>query len=184
MSAALYAGGEIWAIDPATKTGFACGEPGSVPKLSTHDFGDGEGGHTALFGRATFFLADRLRTIRPGLIVIEAPVPPRQVEGGSNYNASEISLGLNGIFCGIAHCKGIPLIPAHIGSWRKYFLGRGNLKGKEAKLQAMKLCAQLGWKAPDDNAAEAAGMWSWACGQVAPQRAIRVEPLFAHGALK
>lgn len=175
-----YAGGEIWAIDPATRTGFAAGLPGATPTLSVHNFGEDKEGHTALFGRATFFLAERLRLKTPGLIVIEAPVPPRQKEGSTHYNTSEISLGLNGIFLGIAHCKRVPVMHAHIGSWRKFFLGRGNLKGDEAKLQCLKLCEQLGWEAGGNhNAAEAAGIFAWACAQVDPSNCTRVEPLFA-----
>lgn len=175
-----YAGGEIWAIDPATKTGFAAGEPGGRPVLTVKNFRESkdETVHD-IFERAVFFLADRLRVKQPGLIVIEAPVPPRQIEGFTNFGATQIALGLQGIFIGIARCKSVPVLSAPIGAWRKHFLGRGNLKGDEAKRQSVRLCEQLGWNPPDANSAEAGGIWCWGCTQVAPARATRVEPLFA-----
>lgn len=175
-----YDGGPIWAIDPATKTGLAEGVPGETPALSVHNFRhDKSEGSDEVFERATFFLADRLRLARPGLIAIEAPVPPRQVEGFTNFDTTLISIGLQGIFIGIARCKGIPILHAHIASWRKLFLGSGRISGPDAKRRAMALCKQLGWIAPDDNAADAAGIWSFACAQVAPALAPRIEPLFA-----
>lgn len=178
-----YAGGPIWAIDPATKTGFARGLPGAIPTLTVENFRhDREEEAEAIFGRAVLFLAGELQRERPGLIAIEAPVPPRQKEGYTTFSTSEISLGLNGIFLGIAVCKGIPVMRAHIGSWRKHALARGNLAGKEAKRQMMALCKQMNWSAPDDNAADAAGIWLYACALVAPQLAHRIEPLFARGA--
>jgi hypothetical protein len=60
-----------------------------------------------------------------------------------------------------------------------YALGSGRLKGRDAKTAMVRLCRALGWgeDVPHD-AAEAAGIFLWASGQIAPQLAIRHEPLF------
>lgn len=46
----------------------------------------------------------------------------------------------------------------HIGTWRKHFLGRGNLNRERAKITAMDECRRIGIFPPDDNAAEAMGI--------------------------
>lgn len=47
---------------------------------------------------------------------------------------------------------------AHIGSWRKHFLGRGNLPKALAKQEAIRVCEAFGWDTFDHNAAEACGI--------------------------
>jgi hypothetical protein len=46
--------------------------------------------------------------------------------------------------------------------WRKSFIGHGNLPGAEAKAAAKARCAQFGWPFPNEDAAEAMGIWHWA----------------------
>jgi hypothetical protein len=46
----------------------------------------------------------------------------------------------------------------------------------KAKLAAKRICRQLKWGDPltlDDNAADAAGMWAWACAQFEPRVVLR-----------
>jgi hypothetical protein len=171
-------GDVILAIDPATRSGVADGAPGSAPRLSVENFRHDETDDLAdIYGRATFWLADRLRTNPPTLIVIEAPVPPSGAKGFTNHSTTMVTIGLFGIFVGIAKCKGIVVRTVHIATWRKHFLGRGNLPGDEAKRQCVKMCRMFDWGAPDHNAAEAAGIWSWGRSQLTPKLARRVEPL-------
>lgn len=172
--------GSILAIDAATRTGTCEGVPGRLPRLSTENFRQAPAdGPEEIFARATFWLADRLRENPPTLVAIEQPVPPSAAWGATNHQTTIITIGLYGIFVGIARCKSIQVLHAPINSWRRYFLGKGNLKGDVAKRQAVALCRHLGWDAPDHNAAEAAGIYSWACSQIAPALAPRIEPLFA-----
>jgi hypothetical protein len=89
--------------------------------------------------------------------------------------------GLYAIFIGLAVARGTAVIEAPTRTWRKYFLGEGNLKRDAAKLAAKRLCRALKWGDPatlDDNAADAAGIWAYGCTLVAPTRIRRVEPLF------
>lgn len=164
----------IIALDPATTTGICHGTVGSKPRLLTRCFRSKT--DEDMYGAATVFFATFLKDKRPDLVCIEAPI--QAAWGKTNAQTTSITRGLYAIFTGIARAKGIEVARADIGTWRKYFIGRGNLKGKEAKAQCVSLCAQLGWDAEDHNAAESAGIWCWAGSTVAPKIAQRVEPLF------
>jgi hypothetical protein len=154
--------GKILALDVATKTGVAEGRPGEVPRLQTIDF-RGEDELTGLYGRATLWMATKLRDDPPDLVVIEKPVPPSAAFGQTNHDTTLITIGMFGILCGIVHCKSIRLEIAPISTWRKCFLGKGNHPGIVAKQMCVDRCKLLGWDAPDHNAAEAGGIFEWAC---------------------
>lgn len=60
-------------------------------------------------------------------------------------------------------------------TWRKHFLGDGNLKTDEAHRAAKARCRQLGYRFMDDvNVAEACGIWDWGmatyCSKTNPAR--------------
>ena len=183
-----YAGGVILALDSATRTGAAWGEPGGTPKLETVNFGkpligplrdvapkgDNEGD---MFGRALVWIT---RKIDPAyefgvdvkLIVIEGLVP--------QYDKT-IQCGLWAVFCGVAATKNIPVVVAPIQTWRAFVLGDGRIKKEAAKTRAVQTVTHLGWEADSHDAAEAGCIWLWACSQVAPRLAPRI-PLFMRGA--
>lgn len=167
-------------IDPAINTGLCHGRVGDKPTLLAQRFRFGDDQDEDVYGAATCFFATFLKTRAPDLIAIETPIMASW--GKTNNQTTSITRGLYAIFTGIAKCKGIPLVRADIGTWRKYFIGRGNLPGKEAKRQCVRLCARLGWDAPTHDAAEAAGIWLWACSKIAPKDVQRAEPLFARSA--
>ena len=153
--------GKILALDVASKTGVAEGRPGEIPRLQTIDF-RGDDDLTGLYGRATLWMATKLRDNPPDLVVIEKPVPPSGAFGHTNHDTTLITIGMFGILCGIVHCKSIRLEIAPISTWRKHFIGKGNHPGPIAKGLALRRCALLGWDAADHNAAEAGGIWDWA----------------------
>lgn len=169
--------GEVLALDPATKTGVAFGAPGERPQLWTENFGGEDTAWEGVYANATFWLADFLRTRSPALFIIEQPVPPSAVRGVTNHATTMITIGLYGVFTGLVGCKKIRLTPVRIGMWRKHFLGVGNLKTEEAKRAALRRCRQLGWEAPDHNAAEAGGIWEWGCAQLRQPSLLAVEDL-------
>lgn len=176
-----YRGGTVLAIDQNTKSGMAEGLPGSTPRLETINFEHDETDTPEdLYERVLFYFAERFRTDPPGLVAIERVVPPSAARGKTNHSTTLITLGIYALIVGIVRCKSIPLMTVSVGTWRKSFLGRGNLKGDVAKREAVKLCARLGWDAPDHNAAEAAGLWHHACAVAAPYGVTTLHPaLFA-----
>jgi hypothetical protein len=174
-----YRGGAIWGLDPATKTGLAEGVPGSDPVLSVENFrAEKNLPAEEVFYLASFWWATKLRR-PPEVLVIEAPIPPAQLVDSdgrafTNFDVTRVAFGLYGIFCGMARCKDVHVVPANIGAWRRVFLGKrpggGKWGGTEAKMQAKKNCALLGWPAPDDNAAEAAGIYCYGVGLFVPHK--------------
>lgn len=157
----------VLALDPATLTGVADGEPGGTPRLSVvrlrHDPDDET---DDLFRRAAEWLWRRIATEPPDVMAIELPVPPHRARGVTQHSTTVLTMGLYGLFVGIARARGIKVVHAHIATWRKCVLGKGNLPGDQAKRAMLMRCKQLGWNAPDHNAAEAAGIWLWACGAI------------------
>jgi hypothetical protein len=170
----------IIGIDPATNTGVCAGKVGKTPVLSAHRWRVAKRDPLEdLLGRALFFMADLLRTNTPDVVAIE---PPIRVSGGdTSYDTMVLTHSLYAVFAGCVRARGIQLLRADVRTWRRYFLGAGNLKGEVAKRESVRLCGHLGWEAPTHDAAEAAGIWLWACSIVSPKTAQRVEPLFAAG---
>lgn len=172
-----YRGGTILAIDQNTKSGIAEGLPGATPRLETINFRRDETDTPEdLYERALFYFADRFRADPPGLVAIERVVPPSAAQGFTNHNTTLITLGIYAIVIGVVRCKSIPLRTVAVSTWRKAFLGSGKLTGDVAKREAVRLCGRLGWDAPDHNAAESAGIWHWACSQVAPHALTTLHP--------
>jgi hypothetical protein len=176
----------ILALDPATRTGYTVGAVGAdKPTLGTVNFGGRlHDDHADIFARALRWIELQFSSRSvfgvPGVLAIEEPVAPWQVQGETQYAATKIALGLQAIFQGAARAQGIQIITAPVRTWRKYALGAGNMKGADAKRAIMRLAKQLGWwdESLDHNAAEACGIWLYACGQCNPKLALRPEPLF------
>ena len=164
----------ILAVDPATVSGFAVGEPGSAPRLWTVDFRNKKNDELeAICANAVGHFTRAVLDHKPTHLAIELPFPSQR------FATMQITLGLYGIMTGVAIGKGLQIMRAPISEWRKYFLGTGKLPGKESKRAALAVCKQFGWSAPDHNAAEAAGIWCWATGQL-KLNALR-PPLIGNG---
>jgi hypothetical protein len=173
---------KILALDPATKTGWCIGAVGERPTLGMTNLGRDLDDHFDVFARASRWIDLQIGPSAimepPDVLAIERPIPPSQQFGRTNFDTSAIALGLFAIFTAAARGRGIKILPAHIGSWRKYALGRGDLNGADAKRGMVRLVKGLGWGDVEHNAAEAAGMFLWASGQINPRIATRPEPLF------
>lgn len=170
----------ILALDPATKTGCAIGELGGIPKLTSIAMSDGVGDkHEDVYGRAARWITNKIIAHRPVVMAIETP--PYMV-GKSNHNTTLVLIGVYAVMTGIARANDVTVWPVSVATWRKHTLGTSKLGGRaEAKQAMIKLCRQLGWSAPDDNASDAAGIFIWAAAKFAPYGAIPVEPLFVGG---
>lgn len=171
--------GEILALDVASNCGVAEGRPGEVPRIYSVKFARPDDQLEDIFGRAVFWIAERLQVSRPELVVIEAPPPAGAMHGNTNANAVATTLGLWAVLSGCCRCKGIRVRSANIARVRKHFIDQGHLPGQEAKRRVMRMCRALGWEAPNHDAADAAAVWSWAVTQVAPGSAPNTKPLFS-----
>lgn len=174
MVRAKYLGGSILALDSATRTGVAQGEPGLMPVLETVNFGREHDDAFDIWSRAQLWLIRRVNEAfalnQPiGLIVLEGLVP--------KYDKT-IQCGIYAIFGAVARNKMIPVLEAPVRTWRAFIFGNGGIKGELAKRRSIDLARRLGWQPGNHDAAEASMQWLWACSQVAPRKAHRFEPLF------
>ena len=105
---------------------------------------------------------------------------PPMVKFGSTTTAVRNRLaGLHGIVRGVAHLRGIYDIAEYsVSDIRRHFLGDHMIKREQAKHETIARCRQLGWKVEDDNAADAAALWSLAASLLKPELALRLSPLF------
>ena len=160
----------ILALDVATHMGVAEGEPGLFPVVTTVKLGREGDDHADIFARAALWITRRMLDDPPDLVIFEEPVPKFD---------SSLLMGLRGVMLGITRAHAVKLTEVPVATWRLYFLGSGKLKRDIAKARAVETCARLGWgEGINHNAAEAAGMWLWACAKVAPTKVPRHEPLF------
>ena len=155
----------IVALDVATLTGVAVGNPGSVPKAWSVSLGK-PGNDDSKFSGALVLTHTLIEAHRPRLLAIEAPV------GGPK--ASHLLIGLAACIRGVAENRGVEVHAYPINSIRKHFMGRALAKRdypalsvyaakKAMKGEVMQRCRLLGWQVSDDNAADAAALWDFAC---------------------
>jgi hypothetical protein len=160
----------ILALDLAGVTGVAVGSPGGAPTAWSVDLGKSRS-EDARFSQALVLTHKLIETHKPDLIAIEAPV------GGPK--TSHFLVGLVACVRGCAFNRKVRVEAYNIASIRKHFCGGhvtsaayGHIKAPRARKEAaraagknlvMQRCRQMGWQADDDNAADAAALWDYAC---------------------
>jgi hypothetical protein len=171
------------ALDIATNTGFARGEPGREPAYGSIRFGKPGASHDAIFGHALdWLIAETAADRRPDVIVYEAPIPGHSKWGQTNTNSLEILNGLIAVTRAVAFMRSIFDVRSYtVGEVRKYFIGAGGarMKGKDAKPLIMRKCRLLRWEPRNDNEGDALALWSYACALIDPRTGVRVTPLFS-----
>jgi Holliday junction resolvasome RuvABC endonuclease subunit len=169
--------GTIIALDPATHCGCAIGIAGGEPRLSSVAMRDSKDDtHEDIYGRAARWFDHVLQRYQPCLVAVEKPF---YATGNSTFATTVVLQGLYAVLTGVARARNITVWPVTVQTWRKHALGKSKHGSRdEAKKAMVKLCRTLGWPAPDDNAADAAGVWLWAAAKHAPHLAVPVEPLF------
>ena len=156
---------KIIALDVATNTGIAVGEPGGKPIAWSVDIGKSltEDERFSNILRLTQGLIEKHG---PDLIVVEAFI------GGKH--ASAFLIGLVACVRACAANRNIPVKMVFPATVRKHFIGKAmtardfpGLKQAKAKLAIKEVvaerCRLLGWDVPDLDAADAAATWDWAC---------------------
>jgi hypothetical protein len=154
----------IIALDIATATGVAVGEPGSAPRVWTEDLGK-RAPDEARFSKALWLTNKLIVEHKPSLIAVEAAIGGR--------DASPYLIGLLACVRGCAFNRGVPVKVYHRSSILKHFVGKAltardfpglaKAKAKFAIKEAViARCRLLGWEVADDNAADAAALWDYA----------------------
>jgi Holliday junction resolvasome RuvABC endonuclease subunit len=156
----------VAAFDVASVTGVAVGDPrGNRPLCWSVDLGKGRS-DDARFSQALLLAHRVIEEHKPDLVAVEAPI------GGSTH--SMFLIGMAACIRGVATNRGIKVVTYQANSVRKHFLGKAlttrhfpGLSAAKAKGQikaaVIARCKLLGWDVPDDNAADAAALFSLAC---------------------
>jgi hypothetical protein len=97
----------ILALDLASTTGWAVGEPGGVPAHGTIRFTPRGAAHEATFANALQWMSAKCATYEPTIVVWEAPLPTSFNKGFTNVNTTTMLYGLPAIIGAVAYLKGI-----------------------------------------------------------------------------
>ena len=164
----------IAALDLASQTGAAVGEPCCRPILFTEKLGQTGAPHGERFDAALHMMSRIIKQYSPALIVLEAPLKIP----GTKSDVEMMLMGLRGCVMGVAHRHHIPFDQHSVQTIRKHFIGTAKLKRKEAKLATIARCKQLGWGPKNDDEADAAALWHYACCLTSRSYSISQTPLF------
>jgi hypothetical protein len=134
--------GPIFALDLATVTGWAVGNPGELPAHGSIRFG-GTSSHEATFAKAMNWMAEKCKVYRPGLIVWEAPLAGFK-GGKTTNNVTTILYGLPAVIGAVAYNFEIYNIrKADTRDVRNHFIGCSP-KREKAKPMVMQQCRAQG----------------------------------------
>lgn len=153
----------ILALDLASVTGWACGEPGGTPSHGSVRFAKPGASHEAIFAAALKWTSIMCAEHKPDLIVWEAPLSTSFKRGKTTIETTTLLYGLPAIVGSVAYLRGIyDIRKADTRAVRLHFIDQ-NPKRAIAKKLTMQQCRILGWNVGDDNEADALAIWSYMC---------------------
>lgn len=167
----------VLALDLASVSGWAVGEPGGQPEHGSHRFAKQGASHEAIFANAMDWAETIIMLHHPRLIVWEAPLPGFKA-GKTTNDVTTVLFGLPAIVGVVAYRHGIyDCRKADTGAVRHHFIGC-NPKRAKAKGLVVRQCNAMGWHCSDDNEADALATWSYMCSLINPKLALMPTPLF------
>jgi hypothetical protein len=177
--------GPILALDLANKTGFAIGEPFSVPRSGMVTLKRSDEARARAMGNLIAWLQEQWKGAKPALVVREAPFPLEAFRKRHNSQAAaELAYGLHGVLEGMCDRFNVRLESVHPATARKHFIGRANAGERSTtKATVVARCHVLRLMPKDcfdDNRADALAVWDWACATFG-QRSGQVSALYLFG---
>jgi hypothetical protein len=171
--------GNVLALDLATTTGWAYGEPGGIPVFGNLRFGS-KGSRASSYREFRAWLDANWTSskprMRPALIVYESPMIPSLMGGKTRIETTKLLFGFAEHIEEWAYDR-IELREASVGQVRSHFIGQ-NLKAKIAKPMVMERCHELGWMCQTTDESDACALWDYQCCFLAPQLSFRTTRLF------
>src|SRR5579864_7006457 len=160
----------VLALDLASVSGWAVGEPGSKPLHGSIRFATKGASHEAIFANAFRWMNGMLLAHAPKLVVWEAPMPTSFKT--SNVNTTTLLYGLPAVIGAAAYLRGgYDIRKANTSDVRNHFIG-SNPKRAKAKGLVIRQCCAMGWNCSDDNEADALATWSYMCSLLDPRLAL------------
>lgn len=168
----------ILALDLASVTGWAVGEPGGKPVHGSIRFASAGASHEAIFAEAMVWIVQVYEEYEPKTVVWESPMPTSFNRGRTNINTTTILFGLPAIIGSVAYLRGMyDIRKADTKDVRMHFIGC-NPKRAKAKPLVMRQCRAMGWEVIDDNEADALATWHYMSSLLEPKLAMAPTPLF------
>jgi hypothetical protein len=171
---------DILALDIATTLGWARGRVGGEPTCGSVRFAKPGASQLAICGAALKWAIDTVRDPLPDLVAIEDLLPPAATKGRRNVD-HDLLAHLHGLIMGVCFMRGVYKVRKHsVNSVRSHFLhGIPHARG-EGKACTITKAKSLGWLESDDgDAADALALWSYQCGLLDGNQAVRISPLFS-----
>lgn len=168
--------GRIIALDIATELGWCVGKPtdetplwGSVKiKGDTH-------------AKACIFLEvwfkEMLERWGPEWVVFETPSNPAWLGKGTSAQAILKLNNLANTIEEVCERRKIRCNSVHGQRWKKTVCGNAKASKKMHPYPVITSMAQRGWTIPNDNEADAVGVWIHTVGVLAPVQALKFDPL-------
>ena len=99
---------------------------------------------------------------------------------GKSNTDHDLLAHLHGIILGVCFVRGVFKVHKYpVMTIRRHFIDLSACAKGQGKVMVQSKCKTLGWLAgDDDDAADAAACWSYACSLIDPEQAIRISPLF------
>jgi hypothetical protein len=177
----------ILALDQATVTGWAAGEPGTRPVWGARAFRARSTGEMLSLFRN--WLIARCEEFHPSLICFESPYIPRGKPRNGSPPLNPLTLrrllAIAGTIEAVAWDQRIRCLEARAPEIEKFFVGRATRGDRAAKKKnTVSMCATYGWNTVSDDAADALALWAMAEATIAPALAQKrgAGPLFVPGA--
>lgn len=168
----------ILALDLASTSGWACGEPGGSPSHGSIQFVSAGASHEAVFAAALKWMSDMCASNGPTMVIWEAPMPTSFSRGKTTSSTISLLYGLPAVMGAVAYLRGIyDIRKADTKDVRNHFIG-SNPKRAKAKPMVIRQCRAMGWEVRDDNEADALATWHYMCSLIEPKLALQVRPLF------
>jgi hypothetical protein len=170
----------IWALDIATRTGWAVGRVGDKPTAVTVKLADPGSNSNVLFhGCLQWFVEVLARGPLPDILAIEELLPPIARRGTTSTAAQHRLAGLHGVIRALAMEYRVGEIAgANVQDVRMHFIHTRSLRRDAAKRAVLKTCSMLGWSASDTNCGDALALWSYTTALINPALGLRTTPLF------
>lgn len=163
----MASAGTIFALDLGTRTGFAFGPIGDVPRSGTVILKDRKEPRAVACGNLIAWLNEKWSVERPTLVVTEAPFSLQAFKDHANAETTvRMTFALHGIVEGMCARYGVEHEEFHPATIRKHFLGVARMGTRaESKRAVVQRCHVIGYMPKDcvdDNRADALATWDYA----------------------
>jgi hypothetical protein len=134
----------VMALNLASVSGWAVGEPGQRPAHGSIRFAAPGASHEAIFANAALWIKQKIVDFKPSLIVWEAPLPASFRRGKTTTDVTAILFGLPAIVGAVAYQREVyDIRKAETRDVRMHFIGC-NPKRAKAKPLVMRQCRAMG----------------------------------------